>query len=72
MTDLPASVNREKDGVGYTYKRGNMDDLVKKWLFNQKVQQILESLGSQKIIKDKYSYDKVSKRLLEYYSFVKN
>ena len=65
MADLPASLYRERDGIGITYARGDISDLEKKILFllKQKDTKRLSTENMRKIIKEKYSFHHIAKKL---------
>ena len=67
MADLPASIEREKKGIGLTYKRGNVNDLAQKILLLLNDKSKLQSLStsSGNIARHLYSYDHISSKLVK-------
>ena len=68
MADLPASLERERQGIGITYERGNTTDLAKKILFLLNDSSKLRSLSISSGEKARYlySYNKISNRLVSF------
>jgi glycosyltransferase involved in cell wall biosynthesis len=67
MTDLPASVEREKNGIGKTYPRGNIDSLASTINSLIEDKEKLHQMGkvSGENARKLYSYDSISKKMLE-------
>ena len=67
MADLPASIEREKKGIGLTYKRGNVNDLEQKILLLLNDKSRLQSLStsSGNTARHLYSYDHISSKLVK-------
>jgi glycosyltransferase involved in cell wall biosynthesis len=68
MADLPASIERENEGIGMTYKRGDIKDLSEKilsLLTDEKKLTSLSTLSGQKA-RSLYSYKKISEQLVSY------
>lgn len=65
MADLPASRFRERDGIGITYSRGDLEDLTKKlsFLLKQKDTDDLSTINIRCVIKERYSYHQIAKQL---------
>ena len=67
MANLPASIYREKTGIGCTYERGNIEDLKKKLLtlILERDHASIRVERTREIIKKYYSYSKVANQMLD-------
>ena len=68
MADLPASLEREKKGIGTTYSRGDIHDLANKisYLLNDRKKLHSLSISSGENARSQYSYDEISKKFVSF------
>ena len=68
MTDLPAAQERVKNGVGLSYKRGDIENLssVLMELINDPIRLHSLAISSGKNARSVYSYETISQQLLDY------
>ena len=67
MTNLPPSIEREKNGIGRTYLRGNLENLAQTISSLLEDKEELHKMGrvSGQNVRELYSYEAISEKMLE-------
>ena len=68
MADLPASIEREDNGIGKTYPRGDIDSLASTINSLIEDKEVLHQMGkvSGENARQLYSYESISKNMLAF------